>query len=86
MTDKAKIGKNAWKAELAEGRIAADEMGKALDLLLSDPGQNSRGMLIAHAAVALRKMEAALNRLERIGREADDVERARKNESANLDN
>lgn len=70
MTHKAEVGKNIWNDELAKGRIEMEKMRRALDELAEDPGPQTRGMLIAKIANAAGHIEAVLNQLERIGREA----------------
>lgn len=70
MTHRPEIGKNAWSAELAEGRLATESLRSALNQLIEDPGPQTRALLIAKAALALSKIEAVHNELDKIGREA----------------
>jgi len=74
MSTKAQPGKNKFKDELEEGRYAAEQIRKALDQLIEEPGPQSRALLIAKSAVALSKILAVLNRLDEIGRNARNTE------------
>jgi hypothetical protein len=70
MTQKAQIGKNIFNDELAKGRLATESLRRALDELIEEPGPQSRAILIAKAAVAVSRLEAVLNQLDVIGRNA----------------
>lgn len=70
MGTKPQLGKNIYKQELANGRIAAEQLRKALDQLIEEPGPQTRAVLIAKAALALSKIEATISQLEEIGRNA----------------
>lgn len=72
MSTKAQLGKNKFKDELEEGRHAAEQIRKALDQLVEEPGPQTRAILIAKAAVNLTKILAVLNRLDEIGRNTKD--------------
>jgi len=74
MTSKPQLGKNIFKEELANGRLATESIRRALDQLIEEPGPQSRALLIAKAAVALSKLEAVLNQLDDIGRNARNTE------------
>ena len=70
MTSKPQLGKNIYNDELAKGRLATESLRQALDGLIEDPGPQTRALLVAKAAVALSKLEAVLNNLTEIGRQA----------------
>lgn len=70
MSTKPQLGKNIFKDELEKGRAAAEAIRRSLDQLIEEPGPQTRAMLIAKAAVNLSKLEAALNQLDEIGRNA----------------
>ena len=75
MSTKAQPGKNIFKDQLEEGRYAAEQIRKALDQLIEEPGPQTRALLIAKAAVSLSKILAVLNRVDEIGRNAKNDER-----------
>jgi len=75
MSTKAQPGKNQFKDQLEEGRYAAEQIRKALDQLIEEPGPQTRALLIAKAAVSLSKILAVLNRVDEIGRNAKNDER-----------
>lgn len=75
MTSKPQLGKNIFNDELQKGRLATESMRQALDRLIEEPGPQSRSLLIAKAAVALSKLEAVLNQLDEIGRNARNSEK-----------
>ena len=80
MTSKPEIGKNVYKAVLVSGRNATAAARKALNSLIDDqPGPQTTALLIAKVGLSLAEIEAVLNELERIGREA------KSNGSKNLD-
>jgi len=71
MTHKPAIGKNVWDSALVDGRNATSAARQALDRLIDDqPGPQTTALLIAKVAVQLGKIEAVLNRLDEIGRNA----------------
>jgi hypothetical protein len=70
MTSKPQLGKNIFKDEIEKGRHAAEAIRRSLDQLIEDPGPQTRALLIAKAAINLSKLEAALNQLDEIGRNA----------------
>lgn len=78
MTSKPQIGKNIFNDELENARQATESIRRALDQLVEEPGPQTRALLIAKSAVALSKLEATLNRLDEIGRNA------RQNETSTL--
>lgn len=82
MTDKPAIGKNIWDAALVDGRNATNAARQALDRLIDEqPGPQATAFLIAKVAVQLGKIEAVLNELDRIGRDAKNgTKRTLKNE------
>ena len=81
MTQKAQLGKNIFNDELAKGRLATESLRRALDELIEEPGPQSRAILIAKAAVAVSRLEAVLNQLDSIGRNArNETKRTLKNE------
>ena len=73
MTTKPQLGKNIYNDELAQGRLAAEALRQALDRLIEEPGPQTRALLIAKAAVSLSRLEAALNRLDEIGKNAKNI-------------
>jgi hypothetical protein len=75
MTSKPQLGKNIFNDELSKGRLATESIRKALEQLVEEPGPQSRAILIAKAAVALSKLEAVLNGLDEIGRNARQMEK-----------
>jgi uncharacterized protein HemY len=71
MTDKPAIGKNVWDGALVDGRNATSAARQALDRLIEEqPGPQTTALLIAKVAVQLGKIEAVLNQLDEIGRNA----------------
>jgi len=80
MSTKPQLGKNIFNDELQKGRLATESMRQALDRLIEEPGPQTRALLIAKAAVALSKLEAVINELDQIGRNA------KKNETSTLKN
>jgi len=71
MTDKPAIGKNVWDRALVDGRNATSAARQALDRLIDEqPGPQTTALLIAKVAVQLGKIEAVLNELDGIGRNA----------------
>jgi uncharacterized protein HemY len=81
MTDKPKIGKNVWDGVLVDGRNATNAARQALDRLIDDqPGPQVTALLIAKVAVQLGKIEAVLNQLDEIGRNANSTKRTLKSE------
>jgi uncharacterized protein HemY len=71
MTDKPAIGKNVWDGALVDGRHATSAARQALDRLIEEqPGPQTTALLIAKVAVQLGKIEAVLNKLDEIGRNA----------------
>lgn len=74
MTTKPQLGKNIFNEELAKGRQATESLRQSLDRLIEEPGPQTRALLIAKAAVSLSKLEAVLNQLAEIGRQAKNNE------------
>lgn len=71
MTDKPKIGKTLWDHALVDGRNATSAARQALQRLIEEqPGPQTTYLLIAKVANQLGVIEAALNELDRIGRDA----------------
>lgn len=70
MATKPKVGSNNFNQELVSGRQAAEAIRKALIEMTSEPGPQTRAMLIAKAALNLSKIQAVLDELDKIGREA----------------
>lgn len=70
MTSKPQIGKNVFKEQIEEGRLAAEAIRRSLDQLIEEPGPQTRALLIAKAAISLSKIQAALTHLDEIGRNA----------------
>jgi hypothetical protein len=76
MTDKPGLGKNVYKQALVRGRHAADDARKALRQLIDDqPGPNTTSLLIAKVALSISQIEAVLNELDEIGRQAKNAEK-----------
>jgi len=76
VTSKPELGKNAFNAELAKGRNASESLRQALRRVVEeDPGPQTRAILMAKAALALSELEAVLNELDKIGRNARNNER-----------
>lgn len=76
MTQKPQIGRNVWDAALVDGRNATDAARHALDRLIDEqPGPQTTSLLIAKVALQLGKIEAVLNELDRIGRNAKQNEK-----------
>ena len=81
MTSKPEIGKNAYKEALARGRNAAHAARQALSRIVDEqPGPQTLALLIAKTALSLGQIEAVLNELDEIGRNA------RNGTKKNLDN
>lgn len=74
MSVRAQVGKNKFKDQLEEGRHAAEQIRKALDQLIEEPGPQTRALLIAKSAVELSKIMSVLNRLDEIGRNTKNLE------------
>lgn len=70
MATKPKVGSNNFNQELARGRLAAEAIRRALMDMTEDPGPQTRAMLIAKAALHLSKIQAVLDEIDKIGREA----------------
>ncbi len=70
MATKPQIGRNVFNQELTRGRQAAEAIRKALVDMTEDPGPMTRAQLIAKAALNLSKIQAVLDELDKIGREA----------------
>jgi hypothetical protein len=70
MSTKPQLGKNIFNDELSKGRQATASLRAALDKLVEEPGPQTRAVLIAKAALSLSKLEAVLNQLDEIGRNA----------------
>jgi predicted Zn-dependent protease len=79
MTDKPGIGKNLYNQEIVRGRNAAKEARRALRRILDEqPGPAMTNMLLAAAALSLGEIEAVLNELDKIGRQAKNAEKNQK--------
>ena len=76
MTDKPGIGKNVYRQEIVRGQNATTAARQALRRILDEqPGPATTNMLLAAAALALGEIEAALNKLDEIGRNAKNVDK-----------
>ena len=78
MSTKPQLGKNIFNDELSKGREAAKSIRRALEIMIEEPGPQTRALLIAKAAVSLSELEAVLNALDEIGREAKNAEKNRR--------
>jgi hypothetical protein len=71
MTTKPQIGRNIFNEQIVRGRHVSQEARDALRRLIDeDPGPQTRAMLIAKIALSVGQIEAVLNELDQIGREA----------------
>ncbi len=69
MSTPAQIGKNEWRAAIAAARAANADIRAALRRAMRE-GNSAVRAAIGSAALALSENEAALNRLDEIGRKA----------------
>jgi hypothetical protein len=71
MTDKPAIGKNLYNEALVRGRHSASAAREALRRLIDEqPGPQTTSLLIAKVALSIAQLEAVLNELDEIGRNA----------------
>jgi len=76
MTDAPGVGKNVYKDTLVKGRNANQAAREAMRRLIDEqPGPQTTALLIAKAALALGEIEAVLNELDKIGRNAKNLEK-----------
>jgi hypothetical protein len=76
VTNRPELGKNIFNAELARGKNASEALRRALrQLVEEEPGPQVRAILMAKAALALSELEAVLNELDKIGRNARNTEK-----------
>jgi len=76
VTHKPEVGKNVFNAALVRGRNANQSARQALRRLVEDqPGQQTTALLIAKAALALGEIDAVLNELDEIGRNARNIDK-----------
>jgi uncharacterized protein HemY len=76
MTSLPEIGKNVYRDTLVRGRNANQSAREALRRLIEEqPGPQTTALLIAKAALALGEIEAVLNELDKIGRNAKNVDK-----------
>lgn len=74
MTHKPQIGRNVYRDALVRGRNGTTVARRAmLRIVEENPGPQTTALLIAKAALALGEIEAALNELDEIGRNAKAV-------------
>jgi hypothetical protein len=55
--------------------MATESLRKALAQLIEEPGPQTRALLLAKAAISLSQLEAVINQLDEIGRNAKNNER-----------
>jgi len=71
MTDRPQIGKTVYNDQLIRGRHANEDARQALRRLIEEqPGPQTTALLLAKVALSIGQVEAVLNELDRIGREA----------------
>ncbi len=76
MTHKPEVGRNVYNEVLVRGRNATNVARRALNTLLDEqPGPQSTALLIAKVSLSLAQIEAVLNELDKIGREAKQTSR-----------
>jgi thioredoxin-like negative regulator of GroEL len=81
MSDKPAIGRNVYNQAINRGRHAQSTARQALRRILDEqPGPQTTALLLAKAALALGEIEAILNELDEIGRNA------KRTSKQNLDN
>ena len=79
MTAKPQIGRNIFNEQVIRGRHASQEAREALRRLIEDqPGPQTTALLIAKVALSVGQLEAILNELDRIGREAKNASKPKK--------
>lgn len=71
MTDKPAIGRNVYNQALVRGRQATANARRALRRIIDEqPGPATTNALLTSAALSLADIEAVLNELDEIGRNA----------------
>ena len=74
MTDKPAVGGFLYNQVLVRGRNGTTSARQALRRLVEEqPGPQTTALLIAQAALALGEIEAVLNELHEIGRNAKNL-------------
>lgn len=71
MSQAPQVGRNAWNNALGRARVTSQRIHKVLEIFMdTNPGPETRAVLITKIALALMELGGVLDELEQIGRQA----------------